>query len=314
MLPTLAQLDIIAGAKVDRPNANSVIAALREYGPDYGLDKPHRLAHFLAQIMHESGRFRFDRELWGKTPTKAQAGYETRIDLGNTAAVDGDGYKNRGRGPIQVTGGANIEEFEAWCIGQGMDPPDFTDNPDLINTDPWEGLSAIWYWSTRKLNAYADANNIEQITKRINGGLNGYADRVGIYVRAALVFLGYAPEAVKAFQLTNALQPDGDAGPLTRTALHSALAALAPEVATKSAPVMQEVAVVAKGSEKRAGLWTAALSGIGSVVASVWSALADLPIEIKIVLGVITLLAIGFMLFRGELIIRRVKSLVAEIG
>jgi putative chitinase len=312
MVPTLAQLDLIAGVKVDRSNANSVISALREYGPRYGLDKPHRLAHFLAQVMHESGRFRFDREVWG--PTAAQKRYDTRTDLGNTPAVDGDGRKNAGRGPIQVTGAANIAEFEAWCLGQGMEPPDFSGNPDLINTDPWEGLSAIWYWSTRKLNAYADANNIEQITKRINGGLNGFSDRVSLYVRAALVLLGYTPEAVKAFQLTNGLEPDGDAGPLTRAAMHKALSALSPNVVTTAAPVMQEVAVAPEGSEKRAGLWTAALSGIGSVIASVWSAVADMPLGVKIVLGVITLLAIGFMLFRGELIVRRVKSIVAEIG
>lgn len=117
--------------------------ALGKYGAEFGLDLPHRVVAFLAQLMHESGSFKYDREIWGPTP--AQERYDTRTDLGNTPAKDGDGYKNRGRGPIQVTGGYNIRAFYEWCKRKGLNPPDFVANPDLI-TDPWEGLSAIWYW------------------------------------------------------------------------------------------------------------------------------------------------------------------------
>lgn len=322
---TLAQLDAIAGRQVDRPNANAVLNALAQYGQRFGMDRPHRLAHFMPQIMHESGAFRFDREVWGPTP--AQARYDTRTDLGNTPAADGDGFKNRGRGPLQVTGAANIAEFEAWCLAEGMDPPDFSGNPDLINIDPWEGLSAIWYWDTRNLNRLADANNIEQITKRINGDLNGYDERVRLYVRTALVLLGHGPDDVRAFQRKaqaagllpadvegRPSQVDGDAGPVTRAALHKALAALAPDVETQSSPVTQDVPVTPEGADKRGGLWWTGITGIGSVIASIYGSVAGLPIEVKAGLGVVTVLAIGFMLFRGELIIRRVKALVAEIG
>lgn len=69
-------------------NANSVLSGLAKHGATFGLDQPHRLAQFIAQIMHESGAFRYDREVWG--PTEAQKRYDTRTDLGNTAALDGD--------------------------------------------------------------------------------------------------------------------------------------------------------------------------------------------------------------------------------
>ena len=65
-----------------------------------------------------------------------------------------------------------------------------------MNTDPWEGLGPIWYWDSgnptgESLNVYADEANHEMVTRRINGGLNGYADRLARYTRAALVLLGF---------------------------------------------------------------------------------------------------------------------------
>lgn len=74
------------------------------------------------------------------------------------------------------------------------------------------------------------------------------------------------------------------------------------------------IPVTPEGADKRGGLWWTGLTGIGSVIASVYGSVAGLPIQAKAGLGVVTVLAIGFMLFRGEVIIRRVKALVAEIG
>ena len=235
-------------------NLASVMMALSAYGVVAGLNLPHRAVPFLAQLMHESGSFRYDREIWdGKG---AQSRYDTRTDLGNTPAKDGDGYKNRGRGPIQLTGGDNIRRFHAWCGDKGLNPPDFISNPDLINTDPWEGLSAIWYWDVgnperKSLNRYADKGDQEMITRRINGGLNGYADRLDYYTRLGLVVLGYGPEDVLAFQkdakaaAVYAGNIDGDDGPQTRSAIHLRLVALSQErpVTVKAAPVTEEVAV-----------------------------------------------------------------------
>lgn len=223
---TVEQLRKIAKGKPTAANMQSVVVALNNYGKMAVLNQPHRLAHFIAQLAHESGGFQWDREIWG--PTKAQKGYEGRADLGNTQK--GDGSKFRGYGPIQVTGRGNTTRFHTWCIAKGLNPPDFTKTPALICTDPWEGLSAIWYWDlgnpeAKSLNRYADKNDIQMITRRINGGLNGYEDRLDYYDRAALVLLGL-PISVREFQKANGLTVDGVSGPLTRAAMHKALVRL----------------------------------------------------------------------------------------
>lgn len=230
-----------------KTNAQSVIDALTIYGERFGLLQPHRLVQYLAQIMHESGGFLYDREVWG--PTAAQKRYEGRKDLGNVQK--GDGSRFRGHGPLQITGRANHREFTKWA--KAIDPaaPNFETSPEKINTDPWEGLSPIWYWSTRDLNRYADRGDIENVTRKVNGGLNGYADRLKYYDRLALAFLGYGVNDMPRFQKAAKLaDTSGTSGPLTRAALHSALLKLtAPQrlsdqVAT--APVVEEVAVEVK--------------------------------------------------------------------
>lgn len=329
MSVSASQLAKIVG-KPANGNMVSIEVALDAYGERFGLTAPHRLAHFVAQLAHESGGFRYDREVWGPTP--AQARYDQRVDLGNTPERDGDGERNAGRGPIQVTGGANLREFTAWAR-KNIDPaaPDFFGNPDLINTDPWEGVSAIWYWSTRKLNTYADANDIEMITRRINGGLNGFPDRLNWYVRAALVLAGYAPDALKSFQIDaqragllpadqagKPTQIDGVAGPKTRSALHMTLAKTSPyKVAqlVQAAPVVEEVetpvVVAPKGAENT--LWTR-LNGLWLALAVPFTSFADLPTEWKVALVLGVVLSIAFLLWKGEKIAARVKAVVKAFG
>ncbi len=251
-VPVTAQhLRLAASSKLNEANAASVLVALERRGAETGLLRPHRLVHYLAQLMHESGDFRHDHEIWGPTP--AQKRYDTRTDLGNTPGVDGDGFLYRGRTGIQVTGKDNYRAFRDWCAVQGLSPPDFLADPDAINSDPWEGLAPIWYWDTRGLNKWADQNDIETITKRINGGKNGLADRIDRYGRLALVVCGYAPDAdgARKFQRDHRLDVDGDTGPKTRAALHTALVAMsgagerqaeAPG-AVRAAPVVVETAV-----------------------------------------------------------------------
>ena len=84
-----------AKGRVNESNLASVLVALDKYGDRFGMDRPHRLTQYFAQLMHESGDFRYDREIWG--PTAAQQRYDTRTDLGNTPEKDGDGYRYRGR-------------------------------------------------------------------------------------------------------------------------------------------------------------------------------------------------------------------------
>ena len=132
----------------------------------YGIKTPLRLAHFFSQIAHESGGFKYLAELGGKSYFDK---YEGRKDLGNTQK--GDGYKFKGRGYIQVTGRANYSE-----ISKDL-KIDFINNPELLEQEVNAMVSALWFWNKRKLNQFADLDDIKTITKKINGGYNGLKER-----------------------------------------------------------------------------------------------------------------------------------------
>lgn len=136
-----------------------------------------RVAAFIAQIGHESGQLVYVREIWGPTP--AQAKYEGRKDLGNT--VPGDGFKYRGRGLIQITGRAN---YAACGEALGLD---LITQPELLEQPKNACMSAAWFWATKGLNTLADTDKFETITRRINGGLNGQADRLKLWTKATAV-------------------------------------------------------------------------------------------------------------------------------
>ena len=136
-----------------------------------------RVAAFIAQIGHESGQLKYVREIWG--PTAAQIRYEGRADLGNTQL--GDGSKYRGRGLIQITGRAN---YKACGEALGLD---LINQPELLEKPQHACMSAAWFWATKGLSTLADEGKLETITRRINGGLNGLADRQMLYARALKV-------------------------------------------------------------------------------------------------------------------------------
>jgi len=137
----------------------------------YNIDTPKRQAAFLAQIAHETCRFVFLHELWGPTPR--QLTYEGRADLGNN--VPGDGYRYRGRGLIQITGRANYA-----AVTMALDH-DFLSNPDDLAQPDWAAMSAAWFWAAHGLNPLADQGLFEAITRGINGGLTGLADRKALW-------------------------------------------------------------------------------------------------------------------------------------
>ncbi|EFO32144.1 gene 10 protein [Roseibium sp. TrichSKD4] len=260
---TTAQLERIEGkrfTKKQEANARSVLMALDVYGDHVGLEVPHRLAQYLAQISHESGGYHHDREIWGPTP--AQKRYDTRTDLGNTPECDGDGLKYRGHTAIQITGKANTRQYRDWCRAK-IDPnaPDFVADPELMNTDPWEGLGPLWYWDTRKLNRFADRGDIKTITKRINGGYNGFKDRKRRYVRTALVLLDFDPTNIKGFQEASALLVDGIAGPKTLAALHRALVKL-----TDFTKDLGREPINQKPATKSRGIGGSSIAGAGGAV------------------------------------------------
>ena len=165
------------------PNAGQVagvfVPVLNTAMNRYQIVGTRRVAAFIAQIGHESGQLKYVKEIWG--PTAAQAKYEGRKDLGNTVA--GDGPKYRGRGLIQITGRAN---YMACGEGLGLD---LIKQPELLEKPQHACMSAAWFWATRGLNTLADAGQFDRITRRINGGQNGAADRQALYALALKVLV-----------------------------------------------------------------------------------------------------------------------------
>jgi putative chitinase len=149
------------------------------------INSVQRLACFLAQVGHESGRLRFARELWGPTPQQLryEPGTELSARLGNVRP--GDGRRYMGRGLIQVTGRANYARASAMLRAlYGEVVPDFVVAPAMLEAPRWAALSASGYWRERGLNRYADAHDFVTLTRRINGGANGLADRQALYTQA----------------------------------------------------------------------------------------------------------------------------------
>lgn len=133
-------------------------------------DTIDREAAFLAQIAHESGGFHYVREI------ASGAAYEGRDDLGNSET--GDGIRFKGRGLLQITGRDNY----AKCgVALGLD---LLAHPILLESPALAARSAAWWWSAHGCNEIADKGDFKALTKRINGGYNGFADRLVLWERA----------------------------------------------------------------------------------------------------------------------------------
>jgi putative chitinase len=177
-------------------------ASMNEVFPTYDINTPQRVAAFLAQCGHESGGWTvFEENLnysaqglngifrkyfptieeatpYARKPEMiANKIYANR--MGNGGPESGDGYRFRGRGPIQFTGRANYtafakEMFEDW--------ENVVQNPDWVTADrDFALMSAIWFWNKNKLNHEADIGDIKTMTKKINGGYIGLDDRIKHY-------------------------------------------------------------------------------------------------------------------------------------
>jgi putative chitinase len=138
-------------------------AKLIEAMERYEINTDRRQAAFLAQIAHESGSLRYVEEI------ASGEAYEGRKDLGNTEP--GDGVRFKGRGFIQITGRANYKDVSDELTYNFIAKPE-----DLAFPGP-ACYSACWFWWSRHLNRLADIDAFEKITRRINGGINGYEDR-----------------------------------------------------------------------------------------------------------------------------------------
>jgi putative chitinase len=171
-----------------------IVDSFNKDADKYGVNTPTRIAHFIAQVAHESGSFRYSKEI------ATGEAYEGRKDLGNVNK--GDGKKFKGRGWIQTTGRINYKQASKDIFGDER----LLEHPEILEQPEYAMLSAFWYWNTRRMNVIADKTDdhrikvvfqkskkevwyspVEYITYRINGGQNGIAERKVYYARAKQV-------------------------------------------------------------------------------------------------------------------------------
>jgi putative chitinase len=177
---------------------DEVIAQIPGVQEKFAINTPLRLAHFLAQTGHESGGFKFKSEnlnysaeilrkvfpkyfpdiVVAKQYERKPEAIASRVyggRMGNGPEATKEGFKFKGRGYIQLTGKDNYKAFDATV------DDDILANPDLVATK-YPLLSAAWFWNSRKLNAIADQGATDEvvtkITKLVNGGTIGLADRI----------------------------------------------------------------------------------------------------------------------------------------
>lgn len=169
---------------------------------EFGIDTPARQSAFLAQAAHESSQLRALREnlnysadrlieifrrhftfadaaSYARHPERiANRVYAQRLGNGNEAS--GDGWRFRGRGIFQITGRANYTECSRALYNDEL----LIESPELLEQPVGACRSAGWFWQARDLNQYADTGDFKTLTLRINGGLNGWADRFAGYERS----------------------------------------------------------------------------------------------------------------------------------
>jgi putative chitinase len=231
---------------------------MNEVLPENEINTPRRIAAFIAQCGHESGGWRtfsenlnysakalnvifpkyFERagreaEDYHRQPERiANVIYANR--MGNGDILSGDGWRYRGRGPIQLTGYYNYVNFSG---DMGIDADV---DPDMVSEDKEVALlSAIWFWNKNNLNRYADDGDIKTMTRRINGGYIGLEDRIHHWEKAlemmgvesleddgtvndgefSLIKRGMRGESVALLQEALGLDNDGIFGPGTEKAL-----------------------------------------------------------------------------------------------
>ena len=188
-------IEMLKEMGVSNSDAEQYINHLEEVLPKFGIaESKLRLAHFFAQVLHESGCLRFDMEnlnyssealvkVFGKYfRTKEEADacarqpekianrvYANR--MGNRGETSGDGWKYRGRGLIQLTGRSNYKAFAEWVGDERV-----VDEPDLVSSE-YAVHSAVFFWVKNDLNKLADKDDVVGLTRRVNGGENGLAHR-----------------------------------------------------------------------------------------------------------------------------------------
>ncbi|WP_215908807.1 glycoside hydrolase family 19 protein [Phreatobacter stygius] len=219
--------------------------------PAGGITSPARAAHFLAQAAHETDGFRTLVEYGDAAYFRR---YDGRRDLGNVQA--GDGARYRGRGIFQLTGRANYRSFGA-KIGVNLEGL-----PEAAALPANSTATALAYWNDRALSAHADRDDLRCITRRINGGFNGLADREARLIRAKAALSGQPASAAVNEITTRATQGKRAA---TRAAAGAGGAATAGTAGTATT-VAPKAETSADGSPIAAGIVLALVFGGAFVV------------------------------------------------
>jgi len=192
-----------------------IATALEAECPKFGVDTLLRRAHFVAQIAHESGglkrmtenlNYSAERiaEVWKSRPSIVSrckelahnpeklgcAVYANRIGNGDEAS--GDGWRYRGRGLIQLTGRDNYRDAG---VALGLE---FVGDPGQAAQPEIAVRVALWFWRSRNCSESADLDDVEGVTRRINGGVNGLADRQRLTIAAKTIFLSQPSEGLIA--------------------------------------------------------------------------------------------------------------------
>lgn len=193
--------------EVFRPRLNDFVSTFNEYSDVFGIDTPLRAAHYLAQVFYESTALSRTEEnmnysqqrllqvfpkyfnkatadMYAHNPQKtANRVYANR--MGNGSEASGDGYRFRGRGFLQLTGKAGYQAYakSGYCVG------DLMSHPEWLSQFPGAQKASMWYWNKHNINRWADDDNAEGVTRSINGGLNGLAQRK-FYLRRFKKVLG----------------------------------------------------------------------------------------------------------------------------
>jgi putative chitinase len=180
--------------------------ALCDNLPTFDIYNKERVAAFLSQTCHESANYTMLHEnlnyraeslikTWPNRFNGSNAGHYAhnpeRIAnkvysdrMGNGTEMSGEGWRYRGRGPIQITGKDNYRACSMAVYGDTR----LLDNPELLEEDMDVAVkSACWFWNSRNLNELADEGNIKEITRKINGGYNGLEDRESKYTMAMTI-------------------------------------------------------------------------------------------------------------------------------
>ena len=200
---TTTQIKDITGIH-DDVKLTEITNAINDTLVKYEINTPLRQAHFLAQLLHESGNLvyvkenlsyseqglvktfkkYFINEAEAKPYSRQQDKIANRVyanRMGNGNEASGDGSKFKGRGYIQITGHDN---YSSLSKDTGID---FMSKPELLETTKYAALSAGWFWDKVKLNTFADKDDITTITKKINGGLNGLESRTSLTKKILLM-------------------------------------------------------------------------------------------------------------------------------